>query len=95
MQKLKNMKLALMVITKESEDWAMKYEKFAKEKDGELQAVVLERQWEDNHVKLTHFQGEVVIVNEENLEKYERNSATLSILGWWLCTKGRKHTKVS
>ncbi len=82
------MKLTLMAVTKESEEWAMKYENFAKEKDGELQVVALQKQWEYNHVKLTHLQGEVVIVNEEVLEKYERNSATLLIMGWWLCTKG-------
>jgi len=42
-QKFENIKLALMVITKESEDWAMKYETLAKEKDGEFKAIALQR----------------------------------------------------
>jgi hypothetical protein len=36
---------------------------------------------------LTHLQGEAVVADEEMLEKLERNFATLSTMGWWLCTK--------
>ncbi len=86
-QKLKGMKLALMVVTKKNEEWNVKYEILAKDKDGELKVITLQRQWEDNHVRLTHLQGEVVIVNEKVLEKLEKNFAALSIMGWWLCTK--------
>jgi hypothetical protein len=42
-QKVENMKLALMVVTKASENWAMKYETLAKEKDGEFKVVALQR----------------------------------------------------
>jgi hypothetical protein len=35
---------------------------------------------------LTHLQGEAVVADEEVLEKLERNSTTLPIMGWWLCT---------
>jgi hypothetical protein len=37
------MKLALMAITKESINWAMKYETLAKEKDGGFKAVTFQR----------------------------------------------------
>jgi len=47
------MKLALMVITKENEEWVMKYETLAKEKDGEFKVTTFQRQWEDNQVRLT------------------------------------------
>jgi hypothetical protein len=47
------MKLALMVVTKENEEWVMKYETIVKEKDGEFKVVALQRQWEDNQVRLT------------------------------------------
>jgi hypothetical protein len=53
-QKLKGMKLMLMAIINESEEWVVKYEALAKEKDGEFRATSLQRQWEDIHVKLTH-----------------------------------------
>jgi len=53
-QKLEGMKLTLMVVIKESEEWVVKYEALAKEKDGEFRATTLQRQWEDIHVKLTH-----------------------------------------
>jgi len=86
-QKLKGMKLALMAVTKKNEEWNVKYEILAKDKDGELKVITLQRQWEDNHVRLTHLQGEVVIVNEKVLEKLEKNFVVLSIMGWWLCTK--------
>jgi hypothetical protein len=33
-QKLKGMKLALMVVTKENEEWVVKYETLAQDKDG-------------------------------------------------------------
>ncbi|CAK9190269.1 unnamed protein product [Sphagnum troendelagicum] len=92
-QKLENMKLALMAVTKESEEWAMKYEKLAKEKDGELRAAGLQRQWEDSHARLTHLQGEAGAADDEVLEKLERNSAALSIMGWWLCTKAEMQCK--
>ncbi len=92
-QKLENMKLALMAVTKESEEWAMKYEKLAKEKDGELRAAGLQRQWEDSHARQTHLQGEVGAADDEVLEKLERNSAALSIMGWWLCTKAEMQCK--
>ncbi len=52
-QKLKNMKLALMVITKENEEWVVKYETLAKQKDGEFKVASLQRQCEDNQVRLT------------------------------------------
>ncbi len=65
----------------------MKYETLAKEKDGQLKVVALQRQWEDNHFRLTHLQGEVVDVDEKMLEKLENNFVALSIMGWWLCTK--------
>jgi len=52
-QKLKNMKLALMVITKENEKWVVNYETFAKQKDGEFKAATLQRQCEENQVRLT------------------------------------------
>ncbi len=86
-QKLQGMKLTLMAITKKNEEWNVKYEILAKEKDGELKVITLQRQWENNHVRLTHLQGEMVIVNEKVLEKLEKNFVALSIMGWWLCTK--------
>jgi len=86
-QKLQGMKLTLMAITKKNEEWDVKYEILAKEKDGELKVITLQRQWENNHVRLTHLQGEMVIVNEKVLEKLEKNFVALSIMGWWLCTK--------
>ncbi len=92
-QKLENMKLALMAVTKESEEWAVKYEKLAKEKDGQLRAAGLQRQWEDSHARPTHLQGEAGAVDDEVLEKLERNSAALSIMGWWLCTKAEVQCK--
>ncbi len=70
-----------------NEKWAVKYETIAKEKDGELKVVALQRQWEENNVRLTHLQGEVVVIDEKMLEKLENNFAALSIMGWWLCTK--------
>jgi len=86
-QKLQGMKLTLMAITKKNEEWDVKYEILAKEKDGELKVITLQRQWENNHVRLTHLQGEMVIANEKVLEKLEKNFVALSIMGWWLCTK--------
>ncbi|CAM6042219.1 unnamed protein product [Sphagnum compactum] len=92
-QKLENMKLALMAVTKESEEWAMKYEKLAKEKDGELRAAALQRQCEDSHARLICLQDEAGAADDEVLEKLERNSAALSIMGWWLCTKAEMQCK--
>jgi hypothetical protein len=42
-QKFEGMKLALMAVIKESEEWAMKYETLAKEKDGEFKIITLQR----------------------------------------------------
>ncbi len=42
-QKLEGMKLALMAVTKESVDWAMKYETLVKEKDGGFKALAFQR----------------------------------------------------
>lgn len=92
-QKIEGMKLALMVVTKENEAWDVKYETHVNQKDGKFKGVVFQRQWEDNHVKLTHLQGEAIVANEEVLEKLERNSATLSIMGWWLCIKAKMQCK--
>ncbi len=43
----------------------MKYETLAKEKDGELKVIALQRQLEDNHVRLTYLQSEVVVADEK------------------------------
>jgi hypothetical protein len=56
-------------------------------KMGSSKIVSLQRQWEENHVSLTHLQGEVVAAYENMLKNLEKNFATLSIMGWWLCTK--------
>lgn len=42
-QKLEGMKLTLMAIINESEEWVVKYEALAKEKYGELKAKTLQR----------------------------------------------------
>jgi len=52
-QKLKNMKFALMVVTKENEEWVVKYETLAKDQDGEFKVAAFQKQWEDNQVRLT------------------------------------------
>jgi len=67
--------------------WELGYEIWHTCKDGEFKGIALQKQWEDNHVRLTYLQGEAVVVDEEVLEKFEKNFATLSIMGWWLCTK--------
>jgi hypothetical protein len=35
----------------------------------------------------------VVVADEEVLENFERNFATLLIMGWWLCTKEKMQCK--
>jgi hypothetical protein len=50
-------------------------------------------QWEDSHAKLTYLQGDSGAADDEVLEKLERNSAALSIMGWWLCTKAEMQCK--